>query len=59
MAPAIASRGAVGPALATLIALGVMPASWFPIRVELDDTPGQPHGAEGVRKATAPPPEKV
>ena len=55
MAAAIASRGPVGPALATLFALRVILASWFPIQVELEDTPGQPHGAEGVRKAMGPP----
>ena len=54
MAAAIASRGPTGPALAALVALGVILASWFPIQVRLKDTAGQPHGAEGVRKGTAP-----
>ena len=55
MAAAIASRVPIGPALATLVALGVILANWFPIEVKLEDAPGQPHGAKGVRKATGPP----
>lgn len=58
MAAAIASRGPIGPAVAILSALGVILASWFLIVVELDDTPGQPHGVKDVRQATGPPPKK-
>ena len=50
MAAVIASSGPTGPVLAIQFALGV--ASWFPIRVEFVDTPGQPHGAKGGQVQT-------
>ena len=37
----IASSGPMGPILAIQFALRVILASWFPIQVELVDTPGQ------------------
>ena len=41
MAAVIASSGPMGPILVTQFALGVILASWFPIQVELVDTPGR------------------
>ena len=41
MAAILASRGPVGPILAFQLALRVILASWFPIQVELMDTPGR------------------
>ena len=40
-AAVIASSGPMGPILATQLALRVILASWFPIQIELVDTPGQ------------------
>ena len=53
MAAAIASRGPIGPTLATLFALGVILASWFPIQIELVDTAGQRKSTGGTQASTS------